>query len=658
MKKLSFPLACILLSILAGAQPKNGEPLMAGGPDGLAPLSLERNIQGYPMGFAHMSGGKDVDLVLFAPSGLDTGMWLCERDGADVDGHPVYRKVSRLTNPWGSKPGNAMVFEDGKDVWLVRMKRNSITLARWDGDDSFVESAQKEIKGLSGSVSSFSVIRRDKRTLEIAFAVSDGQVYRPDFLSKNTMSLYDGAGSYRGNFPKCGLFRLFVDNDWNQVGNVEQISHGMDVIMSPSSVSQIADIGYVITNNLGAMKFLPYSGKMPRNGVDADYLRLSDGSVFTFRNHGAKAVSVPAEDGRRTRLLIGGECSFFVCDAVPTPAGATLRYGESRVVLERHAPLYGGSLTVPNVVDWDGDGVLDIVAGNSEARILFFKNHGTDAVPDFRLGEELQAAGQPILLRPGYYVTQGPFEGAWGYVAPTVYDWNGDGLPDIVTSGSKAKYEVFLNVGTRNEPCLAAPFAIHCDAMELHGVWRVRPAIAEIEGHTYIMIQDDANALHLYRRVDDRNVEDCGRVHLENGDEISGHNGDPNEALGYGQWGRAKMRFCDWDGDGDMDILLGCIKRASFPRPQTGLPYRRFKQKKVGMQVLYFENTGNNTLKGMKFAEPRQIQIDGNDVPLGAHSNAPEPCLLGDASHGMNLLVGCESGKYYFYQRDHITYVE
>ena len=71
------------------------------------------------------------------------------------------------------------------------------------------------------------------------------------------------------------------------------------------------------------------------------------------------------------------------------------------------------------------------------------------------------------------------------------------------------------------------------------------------------------------------------------------------------------------------------------------------------MQVLYFENLGN-----WRFALPKQLQVDGKPFYLGAHSNAPEPCMLGDTSKGPNLVVGCESGKYFFFDRNRLNYVD
>jgi hypothetical protein len=71
------------------------------------------------------------------------------------------------------------------------------------------------------------------------------------------------------------------------------------------------------------------------------------------------------------------------------------------------------------------------------------------------------------------------------------------------------------------------------------------------------------------------------------------------------------------------------------------------------MQVFVMKNTGTN--ENMTFAEPLQFQVRNEDLYLGAHSNAPYACELGDASHGLNLIVGVESGKFYFFERKDLT---
>ena len=659
MKRISL-LLIVLLSLAASAlaksgKPVNGRPLMAGGPEGYAPLSSGLVYSHRPIGWAFLSDSSVPDIFLLSPNGAPTatGLWHYAPDGLAPDGSPVYRKVGRIDNPWdGTRkyPSRIKIFQDKKDVWMVALATTTeLSVAKWNGKE-FVPYCKTPVEGVS-HVLSIDFIRRDKRIYEMVMLCNDGADYRPAEDPKAVkLSYYDGAGIYRGAFPKGRIARLEFNNDWNQAGSVTDVTSW--IIQGPSRIAAVRSAdgtldGYIVGSSLGSLKFVPYQKKLPSGGLPAVPVLGTDGNV---RDHGAYSnllSSLPDAEGGLSTLFVGGECAPRIYPFVSVEGPV---YGDYKVVLERNAPLYGGSLTVPNVVDWDGDGALDIIAGNSEGRLLFFKNAGTNTEPDYQPSVEMCSDGEPIRLLPGYYVVQGPFEGAWGYLCPTVFDWNGDGLPDIIVSGSRAKYELFLNEGTRTEPRLGKSRVIKYDGMELHGTWRVRPAITLIGEVPHMLIMDDDNALHLYRRLDDTHVEDAGRLLLSDGRIITGHNG---AGEGLGQKGRGKLRFCDWDGDGDQDLFVGTVKRSSYPSPNDGLPYRRFKKKLIDMQVLYFENLGN-----MRFAAPKQLQIDGKSVYLGAHSNAPEPCMLGDTSHGPNLVVGCESGKYFFFEHSHITYIE
>lgn len=648
--KYCLVLISLLLSFASYAKLKSGEPVYSGGKDGLAPMSFGLSYSSHPIGYAMRDGGCGPDIFVVVRSGLPSakGLWKCSHIGLSPEGNTVYEKVSRLKTPWDNEkklPGRIKVFQDGKSIYLLKLTKTRLNIYEYDEEDGFVWKKESLLHGLPPNVTSFDCIRRKNDLIEVVVLCNDGAKYRPETFKGDTQSYYDGAGMYRGSFPKGWVIRFSVNNCWEQVTNVSQVTESRSAIIAPAEIAAVRDKsgdrnGYVITNSQGCIKFVD------SNSGNVEYLRGLDGNVLQHGTYGCRAIAYPSKDGGRANLLIGGECALFLYESHQKG------YSLLSMLLEKDAALYGGSLTVPNVCDWDGDGADDIVAGNSEGRLLFFKNNGTNLQPDFALPIPVFADGKEIVLRPGYYVVQGPLEGAWGYLCPTVFDWNGDGLLDVVTSGSRARYEVFLNIGTPAEPKLDAPFTLMCDGLELHGSWRVRPALATIEGKPHIVIMDDENALHLYRQADLVHLEDMGKLYLADGREITGHN-DAGEGLG--QWGRGKLRFCDWDGDGDLDLFVGSVKRSSYPSPSDGLPYNRFKQKQYGMQVMLFTNVGSND--DIRLASPVQLQFRGEDFYLGAHSNAPEPCMLGDVSDGPNLIVGCESGKYFYFQHKDITYI-
>ena len=638
----------MFFSLVGKAQLKSGAPIPAGGAESLAPMSFGLTYSNQPIGCAFISDSSSPDAFVAIRSGMPQakGLWLCSYQGATSEGKLIYKQDSRVTTPWDDAkklPGRVKVFQDNNKVYLLRLYKTKLVVCLFDEREGFVKITERPLSGLSDFITSFDCIRRSESVIEFALLCNDGAKYRPETFKGDTQSYYDGAGMYRGKFPRGGIMRFNVDNGWGQVSDVESVT-GLDVIVAPSEIACVKDEvkdGYIISNSQGCLKYVDAATG------SVDYLRGCSGQVIQHKTYGCKIVACPSSDGTRSDLLVGGE------EALHVYRSRGNHYEPPIVLLEKNSPVYGGSLTVPNVCDWDGDGVDDIVAGNSEGRLLFFKNNGSNEKPDFFLPVEIESDGVPMLLRPGYYVVQGPLEGAWGYLCPTVFDWNGDGLLDVVVSGSRAKFEVFLNIGTRTQPILDTPFTLMCDGLELHGSWRVRPAVLSVDGKPHIVIMDDSNALHMYRQADLKNLEDLGRLKLTDGREITGHN---NAQESLGQWGRGKLRFFDWDGDGDMDLFVGSVKRSSYPSPDDGLPYNRFKQKRYGMQVMLFLNEGTNA--DIRLAPPVQLQFKGEDFYLGAHSNAPEPCWLGDTSDGPNLIVGCESGKYYFFEHEDITYIK
>ena len=85
-----------------------------------------------------------------------------------------------------------------------------------------------------------------------------------------------------------------------------------------------------------------------------------------------------------------------------------------------------------------------------------------------------------ILVQGGYRTDiQGPQEARWGYTAPQVCDWNGDGLPDLVSSDNSALIKVYLRYRTvEGDLALRPAVPLRLDGLVLHGTWRNGPALA------------------------------------------------------------------------------------------------------------------------------------------------------------------------------------
>jgi len=94
----------------------------------------------------------------------------------------------------------------------------------------------------------------------------------------------------------------------------------------------------------------------------------------------------------------------------------------------------------PYVVDWDGEGKRDLLAGSEKAKVYFYRNIGTDKNPQLDRGKELDLKG------PGFDA---------GYRCRIdVTDWNNDGKKDILVgnryragSGSRLGGNIWLFLG-------------------------------------------------------------------------------------------------------------------------------------------------------------------------------------------------------------------
>jgi len=161
--------------------------------------------------------------------------------------------------------------------------------------------------------------------------------------------------------------------------------------------------------------------------------------------------------------------------------------------------LNAGSASTVFAADWRGRGKLDLLVGCIEGHVWLVPNDGTREKPAYGKREKLSAAGKEI--RVGH-----------GDSHPVMADWEGTGKPGLIVGCGDGSVLWFRNEGTRTEPRLAAAVTLVPAAKEL------RP---------------DATAPK-----------------------------EPNRGS------RAKVWVTDWNGDGRLDLLVGDFSYSQGEEPK------------------------------------------------------------------------------------------
>ena len=187
-----------------------------------------------------------------------------------------------------------------------------------------------------------------------------------------------------------------------------------------------------------------------------------------------------------------------------------------------------GSESVPVIVDWDGDGDLDLLVANKleqdgtpTSRIYRFENVGGPTEPRFALRGRL----------PG-------IEGDYHY-APAIGDIDGDGRFDMVLGTWRADLQLWRGVGD-GELVRDTSF----DVRLTRGT-NAAPVLVDIDGDgdLDLFVGEASGELNFYRNT--------------------GTPGDPEFTLETDNFGgidpgrRSVPTFADIDGDGDLDLVLG-----------------------------------------------------------------------------------------------------
>ena len=184
------------------------------------------------------------------------------------------------------------------------------------------------------------------------------------------------------------------------------------------------------------------------------------------------------------------------------------------------------------MVDWDEDGDVDLISGESDGHIHYYENIGT--------------VTNPILTDHGHYNCGGLPIDVGSLAIPVINDWNEDGMKDMIVGNDPAFIRVYLNVNTNASPLFNDWFQMPTspnitqiknapDIGDLNGDGLKDLAFGWWQGTVVYYPNSGTNANPIF--FGDHELTAIGTT------------------IDPGGWTHLELN--DWDEDGDLDLVYG-----------------------------------------------------------------------------------------------------
>ena len=436
-----------------------------------------------------------------------------------------------------------------------------------------------------------------------------------------------------------------------------------------------------ITSPGGQIRFA-YRGKLttPDGKTMGSTIRFADldgdGKVDVFSNRGEGLIS-------------------FYKNISTSKNIADMRLSDGSYLRANNQPLHIWSST-PDFADIDADGDLDLFSGTEDGPIYFFENVGTKTKPVFTMGR-IVAFFDYMDLRSGVKVADFDGDGLLDFVAgrywertqwgeqPRMYgrlyknigtatspkfeardayngspyteqfqitdavrqnsiravDWNNDGKTDLIAGDTDGYVWYFENTTDQKFPVFAAGKKLYAvkKPIRVYGEWKearaagyARPEVCDWnnDGKKDLLVADGRGWLFLYlNQGTDANPKlGFGSRVIANGKPIDGT-------------ARGSVLVCDWNNDGKKDIVFGMIGGKEISK-YYDWPHRN-NDPSQDIGFLFYKNIGTDKKPVLDF--PTWIRAGADTGKIISYSRPNLGDYVDWNGDGKKDFIACEFEK-------------
>ena len=221
---------------------------------------------------------------------------------------------------------------------------------------------------------------------------------------------------------------------------------------------------------------------------------------------------------------------------------------------------------------------------------------------------------------------------SWGHSGPALADVDGDGLRDLVVGDFSGRFRVYPNIGSRGEPAYGPVKYLVAGGVEakvpIYCCIGSSPHFVDFDADGKLDLVSgsyDPGECYLFRGMGDGKFNSRETIFDKSGKPVLRRPDLKQTWASFGSW----PVMVDWDGDGDLDLLVGTFEGTLFVRLNVGTPRRPvFLAKNITVE-----------------ADGRELKVPGD--PSGHAAPAVGDW---DGDGRWDLLCGSEQGSVTFYR--------